>query len=207
AVIEVHEEAVVLGVARVERHREQALLAAAPDPAADVQERPRLQPAVHDDSDDAVLLDDVQLPGLAPKPGHVDRRVETGDERAHAQLLPLRLRRRGALAAGGAGQRHSGNRDDRSEPAHQLLSRTLRNSSSLPGCRIANTWSPGCSSVAPTAISERPLRMTEIRREPSGRSSFSTVFPAAGAPLSIWTSTISRFSLRSSSRCTRSCSG
>src|SRR6266581_1384393 len=49
--------------------------------------------------------------------------------------------------------------------------------------------------------------MTEISRAPSGSRSFSTVVPAHGEDLSICTSTISRFSLRSSSRCTRSCSG
>src|SRR5215217_7620265 len=206
-VVEVDEEAMVPRVPRVERDRQQPLLASAADPAADVEERLRAQPPVHHDADHARLLDDVQLPRFAARLRHVDRRVEAGDERAQAQLLALLLGRRGALAAGGARQRHRDDRGDDPERSHQLLSKTLRSSSSLPGCRIASTWSPAWSSVEPTAISERPLRMIEIRREPSGRSSFSTVLPAAGAPLSIWTSTISRFSLRSSSRCTRSCSG
>jgi hypothetical protein len=92
-VVEVDEEAVVLRVSRMERDREQPLLAPAADAAADVEERLRSQPAVHDDADHARLFDDVQLPGLATRLGDVDRRVETRDERAHAQLLALLLRR------------------------------------------------------------------------------------------------------------------
>src|SRR5258705_5817133 len=42
------------------------------------------------------------------------------------------------------------------------LSKTLRSSSSLPGSRIASTWSPGWSVVDPTAISAWPPRITEI---------------------------------------------
>src|SRR6266516_3433570 len=49
--------------------------------------------------------------------------------------------------------------------------------------------------------------MTEIRRAPSGIVRWSTRLPAEGEPLSICTSTISRFSLRSSSRWMSSCSG
>ena len=46
----------------------------------------------------------------------------------------------------------------------------------------------------------RPPRITEIRREPSGSESPSTRLPAEGESPSISTSTISRFSRRSSSR-------
>src|SRR5215210_2626573 len=200
-VVEIDEEAVVLRVARVERDREQALLPARADAAADVEERRRAQLPVHEHPDHARLLDDVELSPFAARRAHEDRRVEPGSEGPQAQLRLL------ASPASGSRQRGGDECHDDPEATHQLLSRTLLNSSSFPGWRMARTWSPGSSSVEPTAISERPLRMIEIRREPLGRSSCSTVFPAAGAPESICTSTISRFSLRSSRRWTRSCSG
>src|SRR4029079_8896768 len=203
-VVEVDEEAVVLRVVGVERHREQPLLAAEGDAVADVEERLGLQLAVDEHADHAGLLDDVELRRLAARLRDVHGVVEPARDRAQAHLLHGR---RGALAARGTRQRHRDQDEQDPREAHHVLSRTLRNSSSLPGCRIASTWSPGCSSVEPTAISERPLRMIEIRREPSGRLSFSTRLPAAGAPGGICTSTMSRFSLRSSSRWTRSCSG
>src|SRR4029453_9245441 len=55
----------------------------------------------------------------------------------------------------------------------QDLSSTRRSSSSLPGWRIASTWSPGCSSVEPIALSDLPLRVIEISREPWGSFSLS----------------------------------
>ena len=64
-----------------------------------------------------------------------------------------------------------------------FFSRIWRSSSSLPGCRMASTWSPGLSSVYPTAISALPSRITEMRRAPSGSRSFSTVVPAHGRRL------------------------
>src|SRR3954468_12824093 len=72
---------------------------------------------------------------------------------------------------------------------------------------MASTWSPASSVVEPTAISAFPERMTEMSRAPSGSDSRSTFFPAEGESFEIWTSTISRFSLRSSSRWTSWCSG
>ena len=71
-----------------------------------------------------------------------------------------------------------------------------------PGLRMASTWSPARSSVAPTAISAWPSRMTEMRRVSSGSLNSSMRLPSAFEPRTISTSTISRFSLRSSSRWT-----
>ena len=41
----------------------------------------------------------------------------------------------------------------------------------MPGSSTASTWSPGRITVESSASSERPFRITEIRREPSGRCS------------------------------------
>ena len=46
--------------------------------------------------------------------------------------------------------------------------RTRRSSSSLPGSRIASTWSPAWSCVSSSGISALPSRTTEISRAPSG---------------------------------------
>src|SRR5512132_1367995 len=173
-VVEIDEEPVVLRVVRVERDREQALLAATPHDPADVQERLRAQLAVLKHEDQARLLDHVELPGLAARRADEDRLVQAGCERPETHLFLALGRSRAGLAAGSTGQRHREEREQDPERAHHFLRRTLRNSSSLPGWRIAKTWSPGCSSVEPTAISERPFRMSEISRDPSGRSSFST---------------------------------
>ena len=48
------------------------------------------------------------------------------------------------------------------------LSERAWSSSSLPGSSTASTWSPGRSTVESSASSERPLRITEISREPAG---------------------------------------
>ncbi len=72
---------------------------------------------------------------------------------------------------------------------------------------MASTWSPARREVSPSAISNWPLRLTEIRRAPSGSWSWSIRVPAQSASGGIRTSTISTFSLGSSSRWTRPCSG
>ena len=86
-------------------------------------------------------------------------------------------------------------------------SRMRRSSSSLPGSRIASTWSPASIWVSSSGTSALPSRTTEIRRAPSGSWSARTRLPLQFASLSIVTSTISRFSFRSSSRWIRPCSG
>ena len=65
----------------MERNREQALLAADVDPIAEVEERLPLEPAANRDADAAVLLDDVELPGLRAGRGEV-RDLARRDERA-----------------------------------------------------------------------------------------------------------------------------
>src|SRR4051794_41878053 len=89
----------VAGVARVERDREQALLAARLDQAADVEERLSAQLAVDEHADHARLLDDVELARLAARRGYVDRRVEAAGERLQRQ------RGRAALTGGCPGRR------------------------------------------------------------------------------------------------------
>src|SRR5205814_2319181 len=64
-VVEVEEEAVVPGVARMERDRQEPLLAAAPDQLADVDERLRAELSVDEHADDAPLLGDVEHAALA----------------------------------------------------------------------------------------------------------------------------------------------
>ena len=137
------------------------------------------------------------------------RAAETGERDAvvhRAPRSPTRPRRSAA-----ARERRDGEQphhEDAGPSASASSSSTRRSSSSLPGSRIASTWSPGLELVEPTAISACPSRMTEMRREPSGSASASTPLPGRRASRrSICTSTISRFSLRSSSRWIRSCSG
>ena len=88
-------EAVGLGVVRVERHREQPLLAAAQDDRADVEERraPRLAGLEHDDP--AGLLDDVQASRLTRGRGRVHRRLEVGDPDDPEGVTSCRRRARG----------------------------------------------------------------------------------------------------------------
>ena len=62
----------------------------------------------------------------------------------------------------------------------------------MPGSSTASTWSPGRITVESSASSERPFRITEIRREPSGRRRPPIRFPATGESRSIWSSTISQ---------------
>src|SRR6185437_13143015 len=210
-------EQVVRGVLRTERHRQQALFAAAHDEAPDVEERAR-DLAVANDADGAGLLDDVERVGIAWRGGHVDRGVEpaqVGSERVGRrhllQLVPnvrVVVPREGQLQV--AAVEVHGKKGDYYAPdgeGHQRRRRTRRSSSSFPDSRIASTWSPAWSTVEPTAISARPSRITEMSREPSGSDSASTLRPADGESPSICTSTISRFSPRSSSRWMRSCSG
>ena len=54
-----------------------------------------------------------------------------------------------------------------------------RSSSSLPGSRIASTWSPACSWVSSSGISALPFRTTEIRRAPSGQLQRAHALPLA----------------------------
>ena len=70
---EVDVEQPVARVARMERHREQALLAAARHLAGDVEERLREDGAALEDPDRAGLLDDEEAGGVARRGGHVGR--------------------------------------------------------------------------------------------------------------------------------------
>ena len=84
-------EATVLRVARVERHRQQALLGpVGADAAANVHERAPLPLLQHEDP--ARLLDDVELGRLRRRRGNVDGLVEAAGDADDAQLLPLRAR-------------------------------------------------------------------------------------------------------------------
>src|SRR5581483_448344 len=169
------EEAVVPRVAGVEDDRKQPLLAAARDLAAKVEERPRLEAAALDDPDRPRLLDDVQPLRLRRDAGDVGRRREAGEQQR-------RLRRgRGRLLARGDRDR-AGDGGEAGEHAGQVLKRTRRSSSSLPGGRIASTWWPTSSRVVPSAISNWPFRLTEIRRDPSGSAIRSIAAPAAAEP-------------------------
>src|SRR5581483_8937708 len=115
----------------------------------------------------------------------------------HSRVTPGRVRT----------ERGGGGRHGLRASTRQRLSRTRRSSSVLPGSRMASTWSPTSSVVWPSAIFAWPFRTTEISCDPDGSGMPSTGLPTQGESRSICTSTISRFSLRSSSRCTRSCSG
>ncbi len=64
--------------------------------------------------------------------------------------------------------------------ATRLALGARRSSSSLPGSSTASTWSPGRITVESSASSERPLRITEIRREPSGSRRPPIRLPATG---------------------------
>jgi hypothetical protein len=77
---------VIRRVSRVERHREQALLAAALDDAAQVEER-ACDPAVLDDADGAGLLDDIQRRRIAGRRRDVDGRVEAADDRLERERV------------------------------------------------------------------------------------------------------------------------
>jgi hypothetical protein len=54
-----------------------------------------------------------------------------------------------------------------------------RSSSSLPGSRIASTWSPARISVSLSAICATPARTTEITRAPSGKVQLVDSLPGA----------------------------
>ena len=72
----------VARVVRVERNREQALLAAALDEGVDVEERLRLDLAVDEHANHARLLDHVELARLAARRRHVERRIQSGRDHA-----------------------------------------------------------------------------------------------------------------------------
>ena len=101
----VHVEPPVRRVARVERHREQPLLAAPRDLAGDVEERLREHGAVLDDADRARLLDDEEARGVATRRREVHGLVERAGE-----LLERdgRRRRRRARSGGRRGKARSG---------------------------------------------------------------------------------------------------
>jgi hypothetical protein len=91
----------------MERNREQALLAAALDKAADVQED--APPATVEDEDASGLLDDVEPARLAAGCGNVRRRVEPGGDANETQsnpALPDRARLPRSRSSG-AGRRAS----------------------------------------------------------------------------------------------------
>ena len=94
--------------------------------------------------------------------------VEAARDADDAQLAALRASARAQRDDGRErGERNSGEGD----AAHlgYFFSRTRRSSSSLPGSRIASTWSPTWSSVSESGISAWPPRMTEISRDPLGQ--------------------------------------
>ena len=88
--------------------------------------------------------------------------------RCAAGCAPGRRARSARRTAASAASR-SGGKGDASHLRY-FLSRTRRSSSSLPGSRIASTWSPAWSSVSSRRRSRpgRP-RMTEISRDPLGQ--------------------------------------
>ena len=105
---------------------------------------------------------------------------------------------------------HEKHRVARPAAAGIALSRAGGRGGARPRCpdwRIASTWSPASRCVSLPAISALPSRTTEISLAPFGSRSAWTSLPSQAAPLSTVTSTISRFSLRSSSRWIRPCSG
>ena len=93
---EVDVEAAGVGVVGREGDRQQALLAAGGDLAADVEER-ALAPAA-DDHDAPGLLDHEHAPAVGGRRGHVDRGLEAPD----------RLQARAAAGGGGRGGRRGG---------------------------------------------------------------------------------------------------
>src|SRR6266487_3766641 len=96
--------------------------------------------------------------------GAGEARCELRRVRRSADLRDTADERRFDGGVGGPGGRdqragRDADREDDPEPPHRngrrpyFLSRISRSSSSLPGWRIASTWSPAWSSVEPTAIS------------------------------------------------------
>jgi hypothetical protein len=127
AVRVIDEEAVVPGVARMERHREQALLdVAALDAAADVEEGPPLPAREHDDP--ACPLDHVEPVRLALRLRHVDRLGEAGSHLPEAVFGPVR-------AAAGELYRRSRRRgraqSDRDEHPHHPVHPPIRRHATL----------------------------------------------------------------------------
>ena len=101
-----------------------------------------------------------------------------------------------------------------------LLAQRLARSDRLDASDALRAARLPCRAPAPPAPDRRAGGRSPPRRAPSGRSarrrragclpaalSPATRLPAAGESRSIWSSTISRFSFRSSSRCTIPCSG
>src|SRR6185436_4050902 len=91
-------EAMVRGVVRAEGHRQEPLLAAAQDDAADVEERPRDLSAAHD-LDRSSLLDDVERVRIAGRGGDKDRRVEAAGDLREGEARGRARARRAATAA------------------------------------------------------------------------------------------------------------
>ena len=84
-------EEMVPRVARMERDREQAPLAAARHARVDVEERLPAKLPAHDDGDHPALLDDVEPAGLARRRGQMGQPAEPADDhRRHC--VPLRAR-------------------------------------------------------------------------------------------------------------------
>jgi hypothetical protein len=102
---------VVARVVRVERDREQALLAAAHDARAHVEERRSAHPPVHEHADQALLLDDVEPVRLAPGRRDVEGAGEPGGDEPQAELRALGVR-------GGARGRGGDRRDEEGEEPH-----------------------------------------------------------------------------------------
>ncbi len=86
----VHIEAAIGRVARVERDREQPLLATVQNEPSDVEERTSAKPPTNDDANPPRLLDDIDVVLLVPRRGHIDRLVEPAGDVHEPQLAPLR---------------------------------------------------------------------------------------------------------------------
>ena len=128
-----------------------------------------------------------------------DDRDEAGDRREP-----------GEQRLGVAGRRTSTHGSAACGAVRTSFSRAGGRGGARPPCPARGSRAPGRRPRAASrrpAISALPSRTTEISRAPSGSRSAWTRLPSQVAPLSTVTSTISRFSLRSSSRWIRPCSG
>src|SRR5262249_32883264 len=137
-------EVPVLRVVRAEREPEHALLAVVEDERPDVEERTRAQMPPDDDADATHLLDDVEVVRLVRRRSHHHGLGQAARNPDDAQLAPLGAVARTEREPDGKHERgkRNGGEDDASHWGY-LFSRTRRSSSSLPGSRIASTWSPG----------------------------------------------------------------
>ena len=147
-------EAAVLRVARVERHRQQALLGAVgADAAADVEEEPPLPLLEHEDA--AGLLDDVDARGLGRRRGDVHglRRTRGRPGRCSAAGAPCLPRRPPGATTSSSAERAS------------VRASAWRSSSSRPGWSRPSTWSPLSSTSSPS--SEVSLAVSHDGDQPS----------------------------------------